>query len=476
MKSIILGAFTCLSFITHSQNLVSASEITTYSVSTIQSMMNILGVDLSGLAMSPVKSYKIVYNTVDVHNNPTIASGAVYIPQMPCDSFPILAFHHGTEFDRNNVPSNNSWVSQRVGNLFAGNGFVSVLPDFLGMGENPGIHPYMHWESEATSTIDLIRATREFMENDLNIGDNGEVFLSGYSQGGHCAMAVHKYVTVNNLQSEFNITASAPLSAPLDLGKTQYELIFNEDSTFYMAEFVPYITASYELVYSDLYNGLEDYYLEPYDSIINEYLTDGTYSGGDWNALIPKNLYDFIQDSMLNNVNNNENHPFRIALRDNDLHNWVASEPIRLLHCGMDSMVSPLSSTIAMDTMMALGSTDVLAIDLNPNGTHETCVIPTIMYAFNWFDSLATTCEPPLSVKELYTESYIFFFPNPTNDVVTCQLETIGQLELLTMNGELISKVNGNSIDVSDFDSGFYLIRAEDEITGKIYFGKIRKL
>ena len=59
------------------------------------------------------------------------------------------------------------------------------MPDYIGMGESPGLHPYVHGESEATATIDMIRAAREFITDSLNLIDNHQVFLSGYSQGGH---------------------------------------------------------------------------------------------------------------------------------------------------------------------------------------------------------------------------------------------------------------------------------------------------
>ena len=39
------------------------------------------------------------------------------------------------------------------------------MPDYLGMGESPGLHPYVHGESEATATLDMIRAAREFISD-----------------------------------------------------------------------------------------------------------------------------------------------------------------------------------------------------------------------------------------------------------------------------------------------------------------------
>tara|TARA_B100000963_G_scaffold321279_1_gene304410 strand:+ start:2975 stop:3127 length:153 start_codon:yes stop_codon:yes gene_type:complete len=46
----------------------------------------------------------------------------------------------------------------------------------------------------------MIRAAREFIADSLNLIDNGQVFLTGYSQGGHACMATHKYIYENNLK------------------------------------------------------------------------------------------------------------------------------------------------------------------------------------------------------------------------------------------------------------------------------------
>ena len=64
-------------------------------------------------------------------------------------------------------------------------GYNVVMPDYIGMGESPGLHPYCHGASEATATIDMIRAVREAQTLDMIPGmtaDNGEMFVTGYSQ------------------------------------------------------------------------------------------------------------------------------------------------------------------------------------------------------------------------------------------------------------------------------------------------------
>ena len=74
----------------------------------------------------------------------------------------------------------------------------------------------------------MIRAAREFITNDLNLIDNSQVFLTGYSQGGHACMATHKYIHENSLQSEFDVIASAPCSGPYDLSGIMADTIMSQ--------------------------------------------------------------------------------------------------------------------------------------------------------------------------------------------------------------------------------------------------------
>ena len=238
---------------------------------------------------------------------------------------------------------------------------------------------------------------------------------------------------------------------------------------------MPYQAASYQLVYGNLYNNLNEYYDSPYDVTIGVYLAAGTYSNNQWYSAIPKNYYDFMQDSVLNNIQNNFNHPAMQASRKNDLHNWVAYEPIRLFYCGMDSMVSPLNSIAAVDTMMAIGSTDVTAFDLDSLGTHETCFIPTTTHALNWFDSLLVPCQiVGLNISEIELKKMIFY-PSPVEGILTYNSNQFNFINVYNLQGELVLQSQGNTIDMTNLMKGIYLVEALNMSSGKVYIQKIQK-
>jgi len=365
----------------NAQYLNSVKKLDYVSASQIQTFLQSNGMFNFSMVINNVNVYKIMYNTIDVFGDPTVASGALYVPVSCHETLPMVSYQHYTVLERSQVPSNRYNESEAL--LYSGNGYITVLPDYLGMGDNPGIPPYVHWESEATASIDLIRAAREFLNDSLLIWDNKQLFITGYSVGGHATMAMHKYIHTHNLQTEFNVSASAPMSGTYPLSYDELDLVFNEDSTYPVPFYLPMIFASYQYVYGNLYSDYNQYYDPPYDSVIASWVASGKYEYG----YLPKNLYDFMQDSVVDNILDNPNHAFRIACRKNDLHNWSPQEPVRMLYCGMDKQITPQNAITAQDTMIALGAPDVQAININSQGTHSSCWKPSLLYSLEWFDA-----------------------------------------------------------------------------------------
>ncbi|MES1181837.1 MAG: lipase family protein, partial [Flavobacterium sp.] len=301
-----------------------------------------------------IDTYFIVYSTLDALGNPTVASGAMMVPvNTPCTTFPIVSFAHGTVLRKDEVPSQN-YANNLEGYFLSSKGSVVVMPDYIGLGISPGFHPYLHAQSEATATLDMIRAAREFFALSGTMSLDGKVFITGYSQGGHAAMATLKYIQDQNLTSEFNIAAGGPMSGPYALSTEEIRILNNNFSN---NGYIPYIINSYQNIYGNLYSSLDAYYKSPFHQTIPPYL-DGTHSLVELNSILPLNANGFLQDSVLANLwadSINFSHPLRNDLRLNDNDNWKPMMPIRMCYCGADDVVLPANTKKAYANMIAKG-------------------------------------------------------------------------------------------------------------------------
>ncbi|HKL39345.1 MAG TPA: alpha/beta fold hydrolase [Cryomorphaceae bacterium] len=409
-----------------------------------------------------VDFYRVTYTTTDTDGQPTVASGAMAVPASGlCNSFPMTAYCHGTVLQRYDVPSEQNFEGFLTVAL-ASAGYICVAPDYLGLGEDEGVHPYVHAESQATATLDLISAAREFLET-IETQDNGEVFITGYSQGGHAAMAALKYAQDNELVEELGIVAGAPLSGPYDMSGSQADLILS-DQPYSTPGYIIYLLVSYQSVYGNLYDELSDVIQDPYADIAAPYF-DGEqdeFSMSVVNGLLPEDISELLRDSVLTNFENNPNHPLRVALADNDLFDWTPEMPLRMFYCDGDEQVAFTNSTTTEQIMNDNGAADVDSENVLPGADHAGCVEPALLAAFEFFEGLASECSSTLSTAEAKEEA-ITIWPNPARDNVQINFSLgNGQLSLYDVNGRLLKEQVLNSdlstIDVSDLSDGNYIL------------------
>jgi hypothetical protein len=414
-------------------------------------------------AENGVNMYKIIYNTTTPQGEPTTASGAIFIPQVNFCSFPMAVYCHGTIYLKEDVPSRNNQEAL-VGKYMGAFGYIGVLPDYLGLGDGPGLHPYMHAASEASCTIDMMRATLEYCEEN-NINHNDQVFITGYSQGGHASVATYKEIETN-LSDEFQVVACAGGSGPYDMSGVQASTVA-DDIPYASPEYLPYIIFSYQSVYGTLYNSVDDFLTPPYNTTIPP-LFDGLTPGGTIAAAMPSIPNQIIVPTELDAFNSDPNHPMKVALQDNDLYDWAPQAPLRLYYCTGDMQVFHENALIAHAAMTANGALDVTLMNMG-TADHGGCAIPSLFDILAWFDTMKIDCA--VGVND-FAKNELVMYPNPANDRVQFQMAESGiwNLRMLNIAGKtmLSQQFTGSTIDLnlSNIPSGIYMVEIA-ELPGK---------
>ena len=341
--------------------------------------------------------YKVVYNTIDGRGNPTVASGALYIPLPYPNGAPFAAYLHGTIIDEASVPSNLTGVEGAIGWALATDGYVAALPDYIGLGESPGPHPYVHAQSEATASIDMIRASRQLC-NMIGVGLNGQVFLTGYSQGGHSTLATQREMEGNHA-SEFDLDFVAAGAGPYDLSGTQKSFAFN-NPYYPNPSFLPYVLQGYQEVYRNIYSSLDEVYVPPYDEMI-PVLLDGSLSTEEIDAQLPANWKTMFRNDFLSDVANNYFDPVNVALRKNNVYAWTPRTQTRLYYCTEDEQVDPANSVVAWFNFFLRGAGGrVAAIPLGPFKHRECAPIALFVSKLKFDEYRKDQADEPGTHKE----------------------------------------------------------------------------
>ncbi|MBN2237379.1 MAG: hypothetical protein JW729_07455 [Bacteroidales bacterium] len=361
--------------------IISSVKMDDLSIGEITLGLTIAGANTSLSPSYDVEMIKLSYYTIDGDGQPTTASGALFIPKSS-SSMPMLSYHHGTLVQRSNAPSYQgpNTSEAMVGALAASVGFISCLPDYLGLGDSHVVHPYLQSELSASASIDMMLAAKNYCTIN-GISFDGDLYICGYSEGGYVTMATHKKLEAS-YSSEFNLQASAPMAGPYDVEATADGLIGLQ--TYSSPALIGFILFSYSEYYSNL--SLDNIFNAPYAAQIPS-LFDGTKNLATINASLTTDITALVNQTFVSDFNSNANHSLRLAFRENSLLNWYPKTPIRLYHSVEDEIVPYSISETALQTLQTNSSSTVELITYQ-TGSHTGAAMPIILSALEWFDSL----------------------------------------------------------------------------------------
>jgi pimeloyl-ACP methyl ester carboxylesterase len=333
-----------------------------------------------------VRIYNIEYKSLNKDADTVKASGVIFVPMVDSFSLPLVSYQHGTVLKKTDVPSLNIRSAEYLINLASasGSGVVACLPDYLGLGTGDGFHLYLNPTEEANSVRDMLRAARKLAKQKSIAQLNGQVFLFGYSQGGHATMATQRELEKDNIK-EFKLTACAPMAGSYAASRTsQFDVIL--DSVYYPTPFyLPYVLVSLINTFP-LYSSYSQIIKPPYDTRI-PIVMDGSFSNSYANAQFPNYISTIIIDSVRNAIRNDPNHPIRLALRAYDLvDDWTPKAPMKLYHCSGDDNVF-FANAVYADSVFKSRGANVELVDLG-DANHIDCAPLGILYAKLWFDDL----------------------------------------------------------------------------------------
>lgn len=337
-----------------------------------------------GLSVQPVTDadmYTVRYRTTGLDGQTVHASGAVWLPTNAGSSWPTLVYMHGTSLPKSNAPSATANTEgAMVGTIVSTSGYIVVLPDYIGMGTGDGVPLWQHAATEAAAGTDLLRAARELAAQ-KQLQQNGKLFITGYSQGGHAAMALHRRLQE---RGEFTVTASAPMAGAYDIYGTARSMIQDNPGYGPAVLHTMYLLTVYNYIYH-FAPSLAAIFVSPYDAVAADLLT-GNYNSASISSRLPARPQDLLQPAFLQAVLAQSDHPLWAALRDNDVYDWKPAAPMRLFHGGADRDVPFQNAVTAATRMQALGA-PVQVVNVGASLDHASALLPAFTGAMQFLQA-----------------------------------------------------------------------------------------
>ena len=277
-----------------------------------------------------------------------------------------------SSFDPATISSGEGGLQTVLFAMMASLGYVCVQPDYLGFGASlEVVHPYYHAESLARDVVDALQAAYGLAAEE-SVSVDGTLYLTGYSQGGHVAMATQRALEASPRQG-MHLQMSVVGAGAYDLeGMLSYILSQN---TFSNPCYLSYVLHAYRAVEPDFSVSYGLVFKEPYAGLIPT-LFDKERSYTELNAMLSVDLRELLTDKFrAQGMRAAEYAPLREALVRNSLLSWTPKARLLLCHGREDEVVPYNNTEITYERLLARAGEGI--VELRPlEGDHSSAIVP----------------------------------------------------------------------------------------------------
>lgn len=343
-----------------------------------------------------LKSQTFRYTMTDTNGLSAQIYARVYVPVLTRGAeLPVFAFAPGTTgIDDQCAASLEVPAKRNFANYashmasYAAQGYVVVVTDYEGMRDPKRMHHYMVGTLEGRALLDAVRGVSNLTLTKAT-ADLNQVFLAGYSQGGHAAFWADRLAA--NYAPELTIKGVVGYGPVTDVRQTLTDTTRGANILW----FGPFVLYSYADWYKDSYD-LTAILMPPYDQNL----------GGD----IAKNCIDTVIPYWgARDINRVYTQPFIQAMKQGTLAQItpgfndrltqnlaadVKTSSAKLINHGrLDNVVLPTQSDAARKRLCQLGNQ--VTYRQYPDATHYTTMVKSFQETINWMKAVRAGSSVP---------------------------------------------------------------------------------
>ena len=362
------------------QYLVSSSNVATLTKEQLVAQAVAINPVYALLLRQGVSAVKLVYNTRNWDGTAIQASGLLLIPSTTT-AVPMISQQHGTIFDDADAPSNFGRNSEayQLATIFSSIGYIIACPDYIGFGASKTLpHTYEHRASLAQASLDMLRASREYISSHKDVNWDKRLYLTGYSEGGFATMSLYKKMQ-DEVPTEFNLRAVSCGAGAYD--KTNFMKALLTQKSAGVAQWNQaflWVPLTYDQIYK-LNRPLSAYFKEPYLTEIQAKRQLATLE-----VSFDQVLTDSFKDGILKGTDT----AFLNAVADNNVYDWKPLTTLHLYHGDSDPQVYYLNSKNAYDAMQARGAGQTVQLFTSVGKNHAETILNWLSGTYTLFTTV----------------------------------------------------------------------------------------
>lgn len=340
-------------------------------ISTIEARVLLFLTGVRGVPVdNDVDCYRMTYFAAGANGATLRLSGLLALPR-GVTARRLVSFQHGTTTTRSAVPSQPDGTGIAAAIAFAGNGYALVVPDYPGLGESEGRHPYYVADSIGPAVAAMIEAAEQ-----VDGVPRAPVFLSGFSEGGWASLAALRVLESKGQA----VLGSAQVAGAYDLRHVSLPAALKGGAP------------NHSLYLAYLAWGQSDYYGHPLDSALTPAyarLVERLFAGATPEEIVkslPTDPRRLFNQDFLDAFDHNGSHWLLDSFAANSLVDVTPRAPVRLYFGSKDEDVVPDEALAAARVMHARGA-DVTAVDVGAVG-HDPSMLAAAPLILTWLRAL----------------------------------------------------------------------------------------
>jgi pimeloyl-ACP methyl ester carboxylesterase len=330
-----------------------------------------------------ITMYRVVYWTQHLGKAERV-SGLFAIPTRANPKATVM-WLHGTSVQRSFAPSTPTREEGvLISATYAGNGFLTIAPDYVGLGQSQSYHPYLYTPTTVNAARDLLTAA-QLVAGGMAIPWTSKFCIAGFSQGASAAAVLQRSIE-SDPPPNVELLATAAMAPPLNLAEITVPTALITSATT-SSLYLAYIVYAFSKIYNHEPNSvLTDHYA----SLLSE-LYSGNKDSASVIAALPNDPKSMIRPEFLKGFNESQDSWFRSALVENEAYNWVPKNELRLFVGDNDTDV-PAADARAAHASMKANKGNVSLVEVGPYD-HDGVVLRSVPRSLTWFNQILATSK-----------------------------------------------------------------------------------